>query len=456
MISHNFFEVDCFEVLPQLSSTEPSPNVISTVQLLPESNEGSMSTYTVHGHPNEQGLSEESQSLFYLIKWISALLIKLQVKYKLSDSVLTALISILQLIFTLISHPLQYCFPSTIQGLSKNVGISNIPDYKRYVVCPDSECCELYDVSTDLEASKVPNCTKVKYNSQCKQSLFYERFLSFGKSRLVTYKTFVYLSPIVWLKKFYSNESFKHLLSIQKGYTPELEVISDVWDGRVWQSFGVDNSDCCYFKDLYNVALILNVDWFKPFKRSDYKVGGIYMNILNLPRTDRYKRKWTMLIGLIPGPNEPKENINAFLKPLIDDLIELWNGVPLDSSTGTVIKGALVVVSCDIPAARKVCQFLGHKANKGCSRCEFEAQREYQHDVTSRMSYFTTEDMVPRLNSTVRQQADEFLKARNKTEAKQIQKKYGIRWSELLRLPYFDIVTMTMVDPMHTIFLGMV
>ena len=46
--------------------------------------------------------------------------------------------------------------------------------------------------------------------------------------------------------------------------------------------------------------------------------------------------------------------------------------------------------------------------------------------------------------------------ARNKTEAKEIQKKNDVKWSELLRLTYFDIVTMTMVDPMHTVFLGMI
>ena len=134
----------------------------------------------------------------------------------------------------------------------------------------------------------------------------------------------------------------------------------------------------------------MNVDWFKPFKHSEYKVGGIYLNILNLPRTQRYKTKWTMLIGLIPGPTEPKDNINSFLKPLVNDLIELWNGIQIHcSSTTTLIRGALIAVSCDIPAARKVCQFLGHKANKGCSRCEFEAQRENPWNVTSSMSYFT-------------------------------------------------------------------
>ena len=50
------------------------------------------------------------------------------------------------------------------------------------------------------------------------------------------------------------------------------------------------------------------------------------------------------------------------------------------------------------------------------------------------MSYFTAVDLVPRLNDTVRLQANEFLGARNKTEAKEIQKKNGVRWSEMLRL----------------------
>ena len=88
------------------------------------------------------------------------------------------------------------------------------------------------------------------------------------------------------------------------------------------------------------------------------------------------------------------------------------------------VRGALIAVSSDIPAARKVSQFLGHKANKGCSRCEFEAERENPRDVTSRMSYFTALDIVPRLNDTVRLQADEFLAAENATEAKKIQKKW--------------------------------
>ena len=32
---------------------------------------------------------------------------------------------------------------------------------------------------------------------------------------------------------------------------------------------------------------------------------------------------------------------------------------------------------------------------------------------------------------------------------------YGVRWSEFARLPYFDLVRYTVVDPMHNLLLGM-
>ena len=32
--------------------------------------------------------------------------------------------------------------------------------------------------------------------------------------------------------------------------------------------------------DNNNIGLLLNVDWFKPFKRSEYKVSAIMMGVL--------------------------------------------------------------------------------------------------------------------------------------------------------------------------------
>ena len=71
------------------------------------------------------------------------------------------------------------------------------------------------------------------------------------------------------------------------------------------------------------------------------------------------------------------EHINTFLKPLVDDLLNLWNGIPLNNCEGTpTMRAALLAVTADLPALRKITQFLGHKADLGCSRCKFQAQRE--------------------------------------------------------------------------------
>ncbi len=62
-----------------------------------------------------------------------------------------------------------------------------------------------------------------------------------------------------------------------------------------------------------NLCLSLNIDWFKVYEHSKYSAGPIYLVILNLPRHERYKDENVILTGIIPGPKEPKHNINTFL-----------------------------------------------------------------------------------------------------------------------------------------------
>ncbi len=116
---------------------------------------------------------------------------------------------------------------------------------------------------------------------------------------------------------------------------------------------------------------MLNIDWFQPFKHRSYSIDIMYLAIMNLPRTLRFKRESIILVGLIPGSQEPSLTINSYLTPLVSDLLVLWNGLNFDThdySTQT-IRCALLCVGCDLPAGRKVCGFLSYTANLGCSRC---------------------------------------------------------------------------------------
>uniref|UniRef100_A0A1X7U7L0 Uncharacterized protein n=1 Tax=Amphimedon queenslandica TaxID=400682 RepID=A0A1X7U7L0_AMPQE len=107
---------------------------------------------------------------------------------------------------------------------------------------------------------------------------------------------------------------------------------------------------------------------------SPYSVGAIYLAVQNLPRSERYKMENLLLVGIIPGPTEPSLNVNTYLELLVDELNQLFfEGIYVESDTSqgarVLVKGALMLVSCDIPAARKVRGFLGHAAKLGCSKC---------------------------------------------------------------------------------------
>ena len=56
-------------------------------------------------------------------------------------------------------------------------------------------------------------------------------------------------------------------------------------------------------------------------------MGAIYSTIMNLPRQLRFRQENVMFIGLIPGPKEPKRDINPFLVPLVKELMEFFQSV---------------------------------------------------------------------------------------------------------------------------------
>ena len=58
---------------------------------------------------------------------------------------------------------------------------------------------------------------------------------------------------------------------------------------------------------------MLNIDWFEPCELTEYSVGAIYLTVMNRPREIRFRQENVLLIGTIPGPKEPKHDINAFL-----------------------------------------------------------------------------------------------------------------------------------------------
>ena len=78
-------------------------------------------------------------------------------------------------------------------------------------------------------------------------------------------------------------------------------------DGRVWHDIKLINGRP--FTELpNNLCLGMNIDWFIPYDETVYFVGAIYVVVLNLLWTERYRLEHVILVGVIPGPHEPCEN----------------------------------------------------------------------------------------------------------------------------------------------------
>ncbi|XP_030506438.2 uncharacterized protein LOC115721305 isoform X1 [Cannabis sativa] len=60
---------------------------------------------------------------------------------------------------------------------------------------------------------------------------------------------------------------------------------------------------------------------------STYSCWSIILVVYNLPPSMCMKDEFTFLSMLIPGPKKPGNDIDVYLEPLIDELLELWKGV---------------------------------------------------------------------------------------------------------------------------------
>jgi len=147
-----------------------------------------------------------------------------------------------------------------------------------------------------------------------------------SKYQLVPRKVYAYNSIKSSLTRLFTREGFALKLEEWRNRKQTTGTYTDIYDGTVWESFQTVNR-VPFLQAPNNLAFVLNIDWFKPFKHIEYSVGVLYLVIANLPRSERYKIENMIIAGVIPGPNEPKKVMNSYLKPLVNDLLELWNGI---------------------------------------------------------------------------------------------------------------------------------
>lgn len=195
----------------------------------------------------------------------------------------------------------------------------------------------------------------------------------------------------------------------------------------------------------------LNVDFFNVntvlAHNATTSCGIISMSCLNLPPSIRYRTENMYLMAVIPGPDEPSLNrINHFLHPLIDELALLWDPGVIFSRTATsrdrLVRAALAVCICDLPAARKVAGLVGHGANHFCSVCTC-------HDRKRNLGRTDFTSWIRRDDHRLRTQAEKWRDAISEQKRNTITNTFGVRWSVMWNLKYWSPSKQLVPDPMH-------
>ena len=143
--------------------------------------------------------------------------------------------------------------------------------------------------------------------------------LANGKRHLYPFLTYCYVSLELSIQSLLNRPGFFENCERWRSRHSQEGVLRDVYDGKIWkdfQSFGAQS----FLSEAGNLALMLNTDFFPPFKHVTYSLGAIYLTVMNLPRSIRNKQENILLAGLIPGPQEPEHDLNSFLLDEQNDL----------------------------------------------------------------------------------------------------------------------------------------
>jgi hypothetical protein len=407
---------------------------------------------------NTPPIANVNQRFMWIIYWI----FKYQERYRLSDVATDSLIKFVRYILVFMDENTYSTFPKSLYMARKIFGIKD--QLIKYATC--KECCKLYykkDLPTDAPFQctfqNFPNHPIDNLRSPCNAII---------TKRVPTNSGFTYQPSLIYpiisikqqLQQLYNKKGFEESCRKWVDRPTDFQTLSDIYDGRIWKTFKDPKDDKLFFRHEVSdshLGIMLNLDWFQPFDNAQYSVGAIYGIICNLPRIERFKTSNIITLAVIPGPKEPKlHQLNHYLAPLIDQLIELWEGIELhstyESPSGKNIRAAVICCACDIPAARKLCGFIS--ARIACHRCTKMANLDKKNQPNFGGFDDIDQWFLPRDVKEIKNNAALWKECKTEQARKRHVSDTLVRWSEIYRLPYFDPVQFLIVDPMHCLFLG--
>jgi hypothetical protein len=118
-------------------------------------------------------------------------------------------------------------------------------------------------------------------------------------------------------------------------------------DDEAWKQF--NKSWQKFAEGARNLRLGLATDGFNPFDNmiKSYSMWPVFVVSYNMPPWVCMEELNFIMTLLIPGPSSPLEDFDIFMKPLVQELQELWKGVwAIDAIEGRKFKLRVGVLWC--------------------------------------------------------------------------------------------------------------
>ncbi|PPR07348.1 hypothetical protein CVT24_007483 [Panaeolus cyanescens] len=335
------------------------------------------------------------------------------------------------------------------------------PITRQYVCCPQCNFLYLWDgKSQDSVAPSHCSYKPAVDDPVCRAELWKTRRGRGNRSYQVPVKVFTYQPLKFWLGRLLSRPDIEeHIEKLQRSGPRPDGILDDIWGSPCFQSLkGKDGQPFLPGpEDEGRLIFGLAIDSFDPTHVTaagqSLSSTGIWLVLLNLPPHLRYLHENMYVAGVIPGPEKPStEEINHYVDLVVEDFLEIFDpGVYLSRThkyrLGRLYKAMLIPLICDMLAARQVIgQPSSPSAHSFCTVCDLDQD---DIDIVDRTEW-------PFKNiQHVRRYATMWKDARTSADRKRLFDGYSVRWSPLLRLPYWDPARFTVIDAMHTLDLGL-
>ncbi|CAE6472142.1 unnamed protein product [Rhizoctonia solani] len=361
---------------------------------------------------------------------------------------------------------------------------------RSYDCCINSCCCYL---GKYRGLAQCPFCQENRYRAD-------------GKARRV----FRYTPLIPQLQAYFQNprtaNNIRHRYRAEQQSDPN--VVEDVISGSNYRSLRKiqPNPDSQYriLDHPNDLALGLSTDGFTLFKRRRRGRSTAWPIILvnyNLHPKIRTRLENVLCVGVIPGPTQCKD-LNSFLIPLLDELLQLEAGIPssalkpdyehnpedecgdedkvtamqarereaLAAGEGErdgynfVLRAFLIIVFGDIPAISKLICMKGHNALTPCRACyiqgilcQLHRNAVYYVPLQHPEETHPTTELYMRTHELFLKHLAELDAARTQAQYDRIAKEYGINGRSIFtHLKSIDLSSSFPYDIMHLLFENLV